>query len=62
MIKLYVGAAMIWSIWAIHMQIEKHPDSPWWKYLLVWFLNFVGFPICVIIAIYKGNLLNKKKK
>lgn len=54
---IYGTLATIFGIFSMFMQCDNHPDHvEWWRMILVFVLNTIGFPITILISLHKKTL------
>jgi hypothetical protein len=54
---IYAVIGILNGLWAMKMQKKYHPNSiEWWRMLMVFVINLIGFPITIPWAV-----INKQK-
>lgn len=56
-LKIYIILIIIFGLNAIIQQYFRYPKSKKWKYILVFFMNTLGFPVCLVIALIQKTLI-----
>jgi hypothetical protein len=45
---IYAVIALLHGLWAMKMQKKHHPEAnEWWRMIIVFIINSVGFPITI---------------
>ena len=58
LLKIYVGICILFGLYANMQQYFRYPfNCSYWKQILVFIVNTIGFPICLVIALYKNTLI-----
>ena len=52
---LYVILAVLFAAWGVIRQKQRWCGNSYLRLIMVFILNSVGFPICLIITIYNKN-------
>lgn len=60
MLLIYILVSVLFGLNAIIQQYFRYPETDCWcKYVLVFLLNTIGFPICLVIALINKTLIPK---
>lgn len=63
---VYLAICFLWSWFAVYKQHQYPLKSTFWKYLIIYFFNFIIFPYCLFLAIrdkkmtFKNTYKHKK--
>ncbi len=52
---LYLVTAVLWGIYATGQQRKFHPTTSLLKYFLVFIVNMIFMPICMLLAIVNSD-------
>ena len=56
-LKIYLVIGFLHGLWVLRMQNKRHKKSTeWWRMLLVFFVNSVGWIITLPMVFYKKTL------
>lgn len=56
-IIIYIAIALIHGLWSLRMQKKYHPNAiEWWRMIIVFIINSVGFPITIVWAAINKQL------
>lgn len=50
---IYATLCLAWALYAVYKQYDENPDSPKWKYVLVFLLNWLPAPLLIAWSGYK---------
>jgi len=59
---LYVIVCLIWGFHAFRMQRKYYEHNSFEHCIIVAIFNMMFMPVCVIVALYNGNMFSLKQK